>query len=65
MLSYYTLLYNEMLKELRPEEIRYMASQLETALGGVYSLLSQEFQLPLVQLLMKRMSKAKRNSSIT
>jgi hypothetical protein len=41
------------------EEIRYMASQLETALGGVYSLLSQEFQLPLVQLLMKRMSKAK------
>ena len=41
------------------EEIRYMASQLETALGGVYSLLSQEFQLPLVQLLMKRMSKSK------
>jgi len=41
------------------EEIRYMASQLETALGGVYSLLSQEFQMPLVKLLMKRMSQAK------
>lgn len=38
------------------QEIRYMANELETALGGVYSLLSQEFQLPLVRLLMKRMS---------
>ena len=27
------------------QEIRYMAEQLETAMGGVYSLLSQEFQL--------------------
>ena len=38
------------------QEIRYMANELETALGGVYSLLSQEFQLPLVKILMKRMS---------
>tara|TARA_R100001082_G_scaffold85674_3_gene52273 strand:+ start:362 stop:1927 length:1566 start_codon:yes stop_codon:yes gene_type:complete len=38
------------------EEIRYMANELETALGGVYSLLSQEFQLPLVKILMQRMS---------
>ena len=30
------------------QEIRYMAQQLETAMGGIYSLLSQEFQLPLV-----------------
>lgn len=30
------------------EEIRFMAAELEDALGGVYSLLSQEFQLPLV-----------------
>jgi len=30
------------------EEIRYMAGELEDALGGVYSVLSQEFQLPLV-----------------
>ena len=30
------------------EEIRYMAGELEDALGGVYSILSQEFQLPLV-----------------
>jgi hypothetical protein len=38
------------------EEIRYMANELETALGGVYSLLSQEFQLPLVAILMNRMA---------
>lgn len=30
------------------EEIRYMAGELEDALGGVYSILSQEFQFPLV-----------------
>ena len=41
------------------QEIRYMAEQLETAMGGVYSLLSQEFQLPLVKILMKRMQEAK------
>jgi hypothetical protein len=37
------------------EEIRYMASELENALGGIYSSLSQEFQLPLVTILMGRM----------
>jgi hypothetical protein len=37
------------------EEIRYMANELETALGGIYSALSQEFQLPLVRVLMARM----------
>jgi hypothetical protein len=41
------------------QEIRYMAEQLETSMGGIYSLLSQEFQLPLVKILMKRMSQAK------
>lgn len=41
------------------QEIRYMAEQLETSMGGVYSLLSQELQLPLVRVLMKRMSAAK------
>ena len=30
------------------EEIRYVAGELEDTLGGVYSLLSQELQLPLV-----------------
>ena len=30
------------------EEVRYMANELESTLGGVYSLLSQELQLPLV-----------------
>ena len=37
------------------EEIRYSAQELETALGGVYSILSQEFQLPLVKLLLARL----------
>ena len=42
------------------EEIRYMAGELEDALGGVYSILSQEFQLPLVSRIMDRMTKQKR-----
>jgi len=42
------------------EEIRYMASELEDALGGVYSVLSQEFQLPLVHRIIDRLTRAKR-----
>lgn len=41
------------------EEIRTMAGELEDALGGVYSVLSQEFQLPLVKAIMQRMSSQK------
>lgn len=39
------------------EEIRYMAQELETGLGGIYSNLSQELQLQLVTLLMTRLEK--------
>ena len=42
------------------EEIRFMAQELEAALGGVYSILSQEMQLPLVNILMDRMSTSKK-----
>lgn len=42
------------------EEVRFMASELEDALGGVYSILSQEFQLPFVVRVLDRMTKAKR-----
>lgn len=42
------------------EEIRYMAGELEDALGGVYTVLSQELQLPFVIRLMDRMTKQKR-----
>jgi len=42
------------------EEIRYMAGELEDALGGVYSILSQEFQLPLVNILQARMVRQNR-----
>jgi len=38
------------------EEIRYMAQELEGALGGVYSLLSQEFQLRLISVFVSRMA---------
>lgn len=40
------------------EEIRYMAGELEDALGGIYSILSQEFQLPLVRRLLLQLEKA-------
>ena len=36
-------------------EIQYLARELEDALGGIYSIISQEFQLPLVNLLMQDM----------
>ena len=39
------------------EEIRHMAGELEDALGGVYSILSQEFQLPLILRLMHQMER--------
>lgn len=39
------------------EEVRYMAQELETALGGVYSILSQEFQMPLVKLILKNLER--------
>tara|TARA_Y100000310_G_scaffold341874_1_gene442674 strand:+ start:1543 stop:3171 length:1629 start_codon:yes stop_codon:yes gene_type:complete len=42
------------------EEVRFMAQELESALGGVYSVLSQEFQLPLVNILLQRLVKAKK-----
>ena len=61
-LSYAFLLHTAIQRDaerVTAQEIRYMAEQLETAMGGIYSLLSQEFQLPLVSLLMKRMSQAK------
>ena len=32
-----------------------MAQELETALGGVYSILSQEFQMPLVKLILNNL----------
>ena len=42
------------------EEIRVARQELEIALGGVYAILSQEFQLPLVEILMHRMGKEKK-----
>jgi hypothetical protein len=37
------------------EEIRYVASELEDTLGGVYSILSQELQLPIVRILLNQL----------
>lgn len=37
------------------EEIRYVAGELEDTLGGIYSILSQELQLPLVRRLLAQL----------
>ena len=42
------------------EEVRALVQELETSLGGVYSVLAQDFQLPLANALMARMSRDKR-----
>lgn len=39
------------------EEIRYMAQELETTLGGFYTVFSQEFQLPYIRVKMARMQR--------
>lgn len=39
------------------EEIRYVAGELEDTLGGTYSILSQELQLPLVRRLMVQLER--------
>lgn len=46
------------------EEIRTMVSDLEEALGGVYSLLSQELQLWLVEIIMHNMTRTNRLPSL-
>lgn len=40
------------------EEVRLLAAELETTLGGIYSRLSQELQLPIVVRLMVQMAKS-------
>lgn len=42
------------------EEIRYVAQELESTLGGVFSVLSQELQLPLVAMLKDSLARSKR-----
>lgn len=42
------------------EEIRLMATELEETVGGVYALIAQELQLPLVNIIMGHLTKAKR-----
>jgi len=46
------------------EEIRFMAQELEDALGGIYSILSQELQLPMVSRIMLQMQKARKLPSL-
>lgn len=42
------------------EEIRYMARELESSLGGVYSILSQTLQLPLVNMITERLQASRK-----
>ena len=37
------------------EEVRYMAQELEDGLGGIYSMLTTDLQLPYIRLIMSRM----------
>lgn len=46
------------------EEVRYMAGELEDALGGVYSILSQEYQLPYVMRVIDRLTRTKKLPSL-
>jgi hypothetical protein len=46
------------------EEVRLVTQSIERQLGGIYSLLSQEFQLPLVQRIMDRLIKMKKMPKI-
>lgn len=46
------------------EEVRLVIQSIERQLGGIYSVLSQEFQLPLVRRIMDRMSKGNRLPNI-
>lgn len=46
------------------EEIRYMAQELETSIGGLYSILTQELQLPLVRRLMYILQKQRKIPSM-
>ena len=46
------------------EEIRFVAGELEDGLGGVYSLLSQEMQIPLVHRLLHLLTRKKKLPSL-
>ncbi len=46
------------------EEIRYMAQELETTLGGFYTVFASEFQLPYIRVKMARMQKEGRLPSL-
>lgn len=59
-LSYAFLLHSSIQRQgerVTAEEIRFMASELDDGLGGVYTLLAADFQLPIIRLLEKRMEK--------
>lgn len=40
------------------EEVRFMAQELEDVLGGIYSILAQEFQLPYLKAVLSNMEKS-------
>jgi hypothetical protein len=59
-LSYAFLLHSSVQRageRVTAEEIRFMASELDDGLGGAYTLLAADFQLPAVRLFERRMEK--------
>lgn len=62
-ISYHFLLNSSIQRQgerVTAEEIKTMAGELEEALGGTYTVLAVEFQLPYVQLKLKQMRKDKK-----
>lgn len=60
-LSYAFLLHTTVQRQaerVTAEEIRYVAAELETALGGIYSIMTTEFLLPYIQQKIAKMNKA-------
>lgn len=60
-LAYHFLLNSSIQRQaerVTAEEIRTMASELEASLGGTYTVLSQEFQLPYIRLKIQRLRDA-------
>jgi len=59
-LAYAFLLHSSIQRDgerVTAEEIRFMASELDDGLGGVYTLLAADYQLPAVRLFERRMEK--------
>lgn len=62
-LSYAYLIASQAVRQaerVTAEEIRFVASEIDSALGGTHSVLAQEFQLPFVKIIIKNLTDSNR-----